>query len=108
MIGDRVVSSPSSTLAPEKRNDSMVCQSYALWPHMTVAENVAYGLVLRKPGRRAIAEKVKTILSSTQLAALADRYPAVLSGGQQRAPLKSGTREFFLVAGSPSPQQRRA
>ncbi|HEX6000113.1 MAG TPA: ABC transporter ATP-binding protein [Hyphomicrobiaceae bacterium] len=83
-IGGRVVSSPRHTLAPEKRNVSMVFQSYALWPHMTVAENVAYGLVLRKLARAAIAEKVKIILASTQLAALADRYPAELSGGQQQ------------------------
>ena len=50
-IGDRVVSSPRRTLQPERRNVSMVFQSYALWPHMTVAENVAYGLTLRKIDR---------------------------------------------------------
>jgi iron(III) transport system ATP-binding protein len=43
-LGDRIVSSPRRTLVPEQRNVSMVFQSYALWPHMTVAENVAYGL----------------------------------------------------------------
>ena len=63
------------TLAPEQRNVSMVFQSYALWPHMTVAENVAYGLTLRKLDRATIADKVKTILATTQLAPLADRYP---------------------------------
>ena len=47
-VGDRVVSSPARTLPPEQRNMSMIFQSYALWPHMTVAENVAYGLTLRK------------------------------------------------------------
>ena len=47
-VGDRIVSSPSRTLPPERRNMSMIFQSYALWPHMTVAENVAYGLKLRK------------------------------------------------------------
>jgi iron(III) transport system ATP-binding protein len=62
----------------------MVFQSYALWPHMTVAENVAYGPVLRKLDRPTIANKVKTILATTQLIALADRYPAELSGGQQQ------------------------
>ena len=43
-VGDRLVSSPARTLPPERRNMSMIFQSYALWPHMTVAENVAYGL----------------------------------------------------------------
>jgi iron(III) transport system ATP-binding protein len=83
-IGDRVVSSPRRSLAPEQRNVSMVFQSYALWPHMTVAENVGYGLTLRKLARTVIADKVKTILTTTQLAPLADRYPAELSGGQQQ------------------------
>ena len=84
VIGDRVVSSPRRTLPPEQRNVSMVFQSYALWPHMTVAENVAYGLKLRKLDRAAIADKVKTILATTRLAPLAERYPAELSGGQQQ------------------------
>ena len=48
-VGDRVVSSPVRTLPPGARNMSMIFQSYALWPHMTVAENVAYGLTLRNP-----------------------------------------------------------
>src|SRR4030095_10639095 len=46
-VGDRLVSSPARTLPPERRNMSMIFQSYALWPHMTVTENVAYGLKLR-------------------------------------------------------------
>jgi iron(III) transport system ATP-binding protein len=83
-LGDRIVSSPKRTLAPEQRNISMVFQSYALWPHMTVAENVAYGLRLRKLARATIASKVAAILATTQLAPLAERYPAELSGGQQQ------------------------
>ena len=83
-IGDRVVSSPRRSLAPEQRNVSMVFQSYALWPHMTVAENVAYGLTLRKVPREAIRRKVEQMLATTKLANLADRYPAELSGGQQQ------------------------
>src|SRR6266853_521049 len=47
-VGDRVVSTPQKTLPPERRNMSMIFQSYALWPHMTVAGNIAYGLKLRK------------------------------------------------------------
>jgi iron(III) transport system ATP-binding protein len=46
-VGDRLVSSPQRSLPPERRNMSMIFQSYALWPHMTVADNIAYGLQLR-------------------------------------------------------------
>ena len=83
-VGNRVVSSPSRTLPPEQRNMSMIFQSYALWPHMTVTENVAYGLKLRKLDRAIIAQKVKAILGVTKLEALAQRYPGELSGGQQQ------------------------
>ncbi|HEY4819417.1 MAG TPA: ABC transporter ATP-binding protein, partial [Xanthobacteraceae bacterium] len=84
VVGDRVVSSPARTLPPESRNMSMIFQSYALWPHMTVADNVAYGLTLRKVSRADIATKVAGILATTKLSALADRYPGELSGGQQQ------------------------
>ena len=47
-VGEEVVSSPRRTVPPERRNMSMIFQSYALWPHMTVRENVAYGLKLRR------------------------------------------------------------
>jgi iron(III) transport system ATP-binding protein len=83
-LGDRVVSSPRRTLPPEQRNVSMVFQSYALWPHMTVAQNIAYGLELRKLDRDTIAKKVAAILATARLDALAERYPAELSGGQQQ------------------------
>jgi iron(III) transport system ATP-binding protein len=83
-LDDRVVSSPARTLPPEQRNVSMVFQSYALWPHMTVAQNVAYGLELRRLNRDAIVRKVEAILATTRLAELAQRYPAELSGGQQQ------------------------
>jgi iron(III) transport system ATP-binding protein len=83
-VGDRVVSSPARTLPPEQRNMSMIFQSYALWPHMTVAENVAYGLRLRKLDRATIARKLGAILSTTRLDALGHRYPGELSGGQQQ------------------------
>ena len=62
----------------------MIFQSYALWPHMTVAENVAYGLTLRKLSRETIAKKVAAMLATTKLAPLAARYPGELSGGQQQ------------------------
>ena len=83
-VGDRMVSAPGRTVPPERRNMSMIFQSYALWPHMTVRENVAYGLTLRKLDRETIAKKVDGILATTKLGALADRYPAELSGGQQQ------------------------
>jgi len=83
-VGERVVSSVARTLPPEQRNMSMIFQSYALWPHMTVTDNVAYGLTLRKMDKATVAQKVKTILSVTKLEALADRYPGELSGGQQQ------------------------
>ena len=83
-VGDRLVSSKTRTLPPEQRNMSMIFQSYALWPHMTVAENIVYGLRLRKMDRDTIAKKLAAILSTTKLEALAQRYPGELSGGQQQ------------------------
>jgi iron(III) transport system ATP-binding protein len=83
-VGGKVLSSPQRTVQPEGRNMSMIFQSYALWPHMTVAENVAYGLRIRKMDKATIAAKLKAILSTARLEALADRYPGELSGGQQQ------------------------
>ena len=83
-VGDRLVSSKARTLPPEQRKMSMIFQSYALWPHMTVAENIVYGLRLRKIDRDTIDKKLKAILGTTKLEALAGRYPGELSGGQQQ------------------------
>ena len=83
-VGDRLVSSPAKTLPPEQRKMSMIFQSYALWPHMTVAENIVYGLRLRKMDRETIAGKLTAILETTKLELLAQRYPGELSGGQQQ------------------------
>src|ERR1700716_2210033 len=83
-VGERIVSSAARTLPPEQRNMSMIFQSYALWPHMTVRENVAYGLKLRRMDRATISRKLAAILGTTHLAELADRYPGELSGGQQQ------------------------
>jgi iron(III) transport system ATP-binding protein len=83
-VGDRVVSSRARTLPPEQRNMSMIFQSYALWPHMTVADNIIYGLKLRKMDRDTIAKKLAAILATTKLEPLAQRYPGELSGGQQQ------------------------
>jgi len=84
VVGGKVLSSPARTVPPEGRNMSMIFQSYALWPHMTVAENVAYGLKIRKLDKVTIDGKLKAILSTARLEALADRYPGELSGGQQQ------------------------
>ena len=83
-LGDRLVSSKARTLPPEQRNMSMIFQSYALWPHMTVTENIVYGLRLRKMDRDTIGKKLAAILATTKLDALAQRYPGELSGGQQQ------------------------
>jgi iron(III) transport system ATP-binding protein len=83
-VGQQLMSSPARTVPPERRNMSMIFQSYALWPHMTVTENIVYGLVLRKLDRHVIARKLQSIMATMHLAPLANRYPGELSGGQQQ------------------------
>ncbi|XVQ06746.1 ABC transporter ATP-binding protein [Spirillospora sp. CA-255316] len=79
-----LMSSPTRLVAPESRDASLVFQNYAVWPHMTVAENVAFGPKVRKEPRSEIRERVTSILRLVQLEHLADRYPSELSGGQQQ------------------------
>jgi spermidine/putrescine ABC transporter ATP-binding subunit len=69
---------------PHKRNLGMVFQSYALFPHMTVFDNVAFGLRMRKIGRDALNRRVEQALDLVRLAEMARRYPRQLSGGQQQ------------------------
>ena len=83
-VGGRRVSAPGASEAPERRNMSMIFQSYALWPHMTVFENIAYGLRLRGLDKGELRRRADTILAATQLGALGARYPGELSGGQQQ------------------------
>jgi len=71
-------------LPPHKRNTGMVFQTYALWPHMNVYENVAYGLKLRKLPKTEIDRRVEGSLRLVDLAGLEKRTPAELSGGQQQ------------------------
>jgi len=71
-------------LAPEKRNVAMFFQNYALWPHMSVFENIAYGLKIKKVDKAKIREKVEWALEFLGLEGLADRKPSQLSGGQQQ------------------------
>jgi iron(III) transport system ATP-binding protein len=83
-VGGRCISAPGGSEPPERRNMSMIFQSYALWPHMTVFENIAYGLRLRSLPKSDIQRRADTILAATKLTALAQRYPGALSGGQQQ------------------------
>jgi len=71
-------------LAPHKRNTGMMFQSYALWPHLSVAENVAFGLEERKVAKDEIKRRVGEALESVRMGAYADRRPNQLSGGQQQ------------------------
>jgi ABC-type Fe3+/spermidine/putrescine transport system ATPase subunit len=76
-----------TTLEPQARGTAMVFQNYALWPHMTVFENVAYGLRLRKVPAGELRERVERVLNLVeigQLAGVMDRKPGQLSGGQQQ------------------------
>lgn len=84
LVDNRVISSPQGVVPPERRDISLVFQNYAVWPHKTVAENVAFGLQIRKVPRPTLEEKLKKALRTVHLDHLADRYPSELSGGQQQ------------------------
>ena len=79
-IGDRVV----NTLSPRERDIAMVFQSYALYPHMSVADNISYGLRLRKMDKAEIARRVKKAADMLELGPLLERRPKQLSGGQRQ------------------------
>ena len=79
-FGDRDVTS----LPPNQRNTGMVFQNYALWPHMTVAGNVAYGLDVRKIPAAEKAKRVKAALAAVRMGEFAERPATLLSGGQQQ------------------------
>jgi iron(III) transport system ATP-binding protein len=83
LIGDNVVSTPLRQLPPEQRHIGIVFQSYALWPHMTVAQNVAYGLDVAGVKDPERARRVDAALALVDLAGFGDRRPALLSGGQR-------------------------
>jgi iron(III) transport system ATP-binding protein len=83
-LDGRTISAPGGSLPPEKRGMSMIFQSYAIWPNMTVAENVGFGLEVRRRPRAEITERVDRILDVVRMRHLRERYPAELSGGQQQ------------------------
>ena len=83
-IGGVTVADGAVHVPPEKRELSMVFQDYALWPHLTAAQNVAFALRRRRVGRAAGRQRAEAMLRRVGLAALADRYPNQLSGGEQQ------------------------
>ena len=83
-IGDKLVSSEKQFLPPEKRGIGMVFQSYAVWPHMNVFDNIAYPLKIQKINKNEIEERVNQVLKIVHLEQYKDRFPSELSGGQQR------------------------
>ncbi len=85
-MGDKeVINAPEKFYEePGKRHLNLVFQSYALWPHMTVFENVAFGLEVAKVPKEEIRSKVETALERMRIGQFIDRYPSELSGGQQQ------------------------
>ena len=80
----RLDGTPIQNLQQEKRPTAMVFQSYNLWPHMTIYENMAFGLRLRKQSKQEIAQKVAHMLDVVKMPGCEKKYPAQLSGGQQQ------------------------
>lgn len=80
----RIAGKPVRSLPPHKRNLGLVFQDYALFPHMTVAQNIGYGLRMRGIDRTAIATRVAEALDLVRLGEMGARYPARLSGGQRQ------------------------
>jgi ABC-type Fe3+/spermidine/putrescine transport system ATPase subunit len=83
-MDDQILSSPAGSVPPDRRQMSMIFQSYAIWPNMTVEQNVAFGLELRKITSAEVKRRVGEMLEVVHMNHLADRYPAELSGGQQQ------------------------
>jgi ABC-type Fe3+/spermidine/putrescine transport system ATPase subunit len=80
----QILSSPAGSIPPDRRQMSMIFQSYAIWPNMTVEQNVAFGLELRKIAKAEVKRRVGEMLEVVRMNHLADRYPSELSGGQQQ------------------------
>ena len=83
-VNGATVSAPGAVVPPERRNMSMIFQSYAVWPHMTVRQNVGYALKMKRMAVAEMRSRIDVLLAATQLTAHAERYPSELSGGQQQ------------------------
>jgi iron(III) transport system ATP-binding protein len=83
-VGAATLSTPARVVPPEQRGMGMVFQNYAVWPHKTVYQNVAFGLDVRRVPRAETRARVARILELVNLAGLERRYPSQLSGGQQQ------------------------
>ena len=83
-IDDRLVSGGKTFIPPERRDIGMVFQSYAVWPHMNVFDNVAYPLAIRHTAKEEIRARVSRLLEIVHLTQYAGRFPSQLSGGQQQ------------------------
>jgi iron(III) transport system ATP-binding protein len=83
-VDGEIISWEGASVPPERRNMSMIFQSYAVWPHKTVYQNVAYGLKFRSVTGQEADRKVRKILDIVQMSHLDERYPGELSGGQQQ------------------------
>jgi iron(III) transport system ATP-binding protein len=83
-LGERLLADAANMLPPERRNMAMVFQSYALWPHMNVSDNVGYPLKVRGITGERYREKVREALATVRLGDYAERRPADLSGGQRQ------------------------
>jgi iron(III) transport system ATP-binding protein len=83
-VGERLVSAPDKVVPPEERGMGMVFQNYAVWPHKTVFENVAFGLRVRRVATEEAKRRVAQVLDLVNLTGFETRYPNELSGGQQQ------------------------
>jgi len=83
-VSGKVISSPRGVVPPERRQMSMIFQSYAVWPHMTVHQNVEYGLKMKSMPSAERDARTAAMLAATKLTPQAQRYPSELSGGQQQ------------------------
>jgi iron(III) transport system ATP-binding protein len=83
-VAGEVLSSPDRVVPPERRRMGMVFQNYAVWPHMTVRENIAFGLRYTGFDRREHKARIEHVVAAVGLEGLEDRHPGQLSGGQQQ------------------------
>ena len=83
-VNGKTVSAPGAVVPPERRNMGMIFQSYAVWPHMTVRDNVAYGLRMQRVAAPERAKRTDALIKAARLGDHAEKFPAALSGGQQQ------------------------